>query len=211
MPLQKLVFRPGVNRENTNYANEQGWYDCDKIRFRSGFPEKIGGWTRFSNNQYLGICRSLNNWNTLSGDSLIGVGTSVKFYLNQGGAYNDITPIYHTSTNLGAPSGPFTATNGSNIITVTDATYSPSVGDYVTFSGTTSLGGTITAAVLDAEFVVLTTPTSSTYTIQVSATANGSDTGHGGATVVAAYQVPRGNDIYTIGTGWGLDRRETAL
>mgnify|MGYP003335274295 FL=1 len=203
MALQKLVFRPGVNRENTNYANEQGWYECDKIRFRSGFPEKIGGWTRFSNNDFLGVCRSLNQWTTNAGEVLLGLGTSVKFYISKGGAYYDVTPVYHTSTNVGAPTGPFAATNGSNIITVTDAGYNPEVGDYVTFSGAVSLGGNITATVLNQEFEVQSVPSATTYTIQVSANASPSDTGGGGATVVATYYVPSGLDVYTYGLGWG--------
>ena len=203
MALQKLVFRPGVNRENTNYANEQGWYECDKIRFRSGFPEKIGGWTRNSNYQFLGTCRSLNQWTTLAGEVLLGLGTSVKFYVGKGGAYYDITPIYDTSTTLGAPTGPFVATTGSNIITVTDATYNPEAGDYVSFSGAASLGGNITATVLNQEFEVQSVPSATTYTIQVSATANASDTGGGGATVTATYYVPSGLDVYTYGLGWG--------
>ena len=203
MPLQKIVFRPGVNKENTNYANEQGWYSCDKVRFRSGFPEKIGGWARFSNYQFLGVCRSLNNWTLLDGTSIIGVGTNCKMYLNKGGAYFDITPLYHTTTAMDAPTGPFTATAGSDIVTVTDTTYNPEVGDFVIFSGAASLGGNITATVLDQEFEVLSTPTSTTYTIRVSVNASPSDTGHGGATVTGTYLLPTGNDVYTIGTGWG--------
>ena len=203
MPLQKLVFRPGVNKENTNYSGEGGWYDCDKIRFRSGFPEKIGGWTRYSNSQFLGICRSLNQWTTNAGEVLLGLGTSVKFYISKGGAYYDVTPVYHTSTTLGAPGGPFTASATSNVITVTDATYNPEVGDYVTFSGAVSLGGNITATVLNQEFEVKTVPSSTTYTIEVSANASVSDTGHGGATVTATYYVPSGLDVYTYGNGWG--------
>lgn len=203
MALQKLVFRPGVNRENTNYANEQGWYECDKIRFRSGFPEKIGGWTRYSNYQYLGTCRSLNQWTTLAGEVLLGLGTSVKFYIGKGGAYYDITPVYHTTTTMNAPGGPFTASTGSNIITVTDPTYNPEIGDYVTFSGAASLGGNITASVLNQEYQVKTVPSSTTYTIQVSVNASVSDTGHGGATVTGTYYVPSGLDVYTFGLGWG--------
>lgn len=193
MPLQKLVFRPGVNRENTNYANEQGWYDCDKIRFRSGFPEKIGGWTRFSNNQYLGVCRSLNNWTTLSGDNLIGLGTNIKFYIAQGGAYNDITP-YSTTTSL---TNPFATTSGLATVTVTDGGYNPSVGDYVVFSGATAVGG----LTIDGEYVVVTVPSSTTYTITASGTA--SSTATGGGSVTANYEVPIGNTVYTTGTGWG--------
>ena len=204
MPLQKLVFRPGVNKENTNYANEQGWYSCDKVRFRSGFPEKIGGWTRFSNYSFLGVCRSLNNWTTLNGTSLIGVGTNSKMYLNKGGAYYDITPLYDTSVNVStATSGPFFASNGSNVVTVVDATYNPEAGDYVIFSGATSLGGNVTATVLNKEYEVASVVNATAYTVVIPTTANTSDTGHGGNTVTATYLLPTGNDVYTIGTGWG--------
>lgn len=201
MALQKLVFRPGVNKENTNYSGEGGWYDCDKIRFRSGFPEKIGGWTRYSNNQFLGTCRSLNQWTTLAGEVLLGLGTSTKFYISKGGAYYDVTPVYHTSTTLGAPSGPFTASGTT--LTVTDATYNPDIGDYVTFSGATGLGGAVTASVLNQEYQVVSVPSSTTYTVTLPVTATGSDTGHGGATVTATYYVPSGLDVYTFGLGWG--------
>ena len=203
MALQKLVFRPGVNRENTNYANEQGWYECDKIRFRSGFPEKIGGWTRYSNYQFLGTCRSINQWTTLAGEVLLGLGTNVKFYISKGGAYYDVTPIYHTSTAVSAPTGPFAATTGSSIITITDAGYNPELGDYLIISGAVGLGGNITAGVLNAEHRVTSVPSATTFTIEVSATANASDTGGGGAAVDIDYLVPSGLDVYTYGLGWG--------
>lgn len=204
MPLQKLQFRPGLNREGTDYSNEGGWYDGDKIRFRSGFPEKIGGWTRMAAAQFLGICRSLWNWIDLDGANYLGVGTNLKYYIERGGTYYDVTPINHTSNTLGAPSGPFTATNGSSVITVVDASYQPGVGDYVTFSGCTSLGGNVTAAVLDAEFAVASRVNSTAYTISIApVVANGSDTGNGGATVKAEYQVPIGLNVYSIGNGWG--------
>jgi len=119
MALQKLVYRPGINKENTNYANEGGFYECDKVRFRSGFPEKIGGWTRLSNTQYLGTARSLWNWATLSGTNLLGVGTNLKYYLERGGEYYDVTPI-RTTTNL---TNPFSATTGSATIEVTAAAH----------------------------------------------------------------------------------------
>jgi hypothetical protein len=204
MPLQKLQFRPGLNREGTDYANEGGWYDGDKIRFRSGFPEKIGGWTRMSNNQFVGICRSLWNWIALNASNYLGVGTSQKYYIELGGFFNDVTPIIHTSTTLGAAAGPFTATANSSVITVVDAGYSPSTGDWVTFSGCTSLGGNVTATVLNAEFQVASVVNSSAYTITVAPViANSSDTLKGGATVTANYQYPIGLDTAIVGTGWG--------
>lgn len=210
MPLQKLQFRPGLNREGTDYSNEGGWYDGDKIRFRSGFPEKIGGWTRVANAQYLGVARSLWNWATLANSNLLGVGTNIKYYIEQGGTYNDVTPYSTIQTTLGAPSGPFTATNGSSVITVTDGTYNPSVGDYVVFSGATTLGGNITATVLDQEYVVVSVPSSTTFTISAKdpvtglpVLANGSDTNNGGATVTASFEVPIGLDTYVVGNGWG--------
>jgi hypothetical protein len=210
MPLQKLQFRPGLNREGTDYSNEGGWYDGDKIRFRSGFPEKIGGWTRLSNNQYLGVARSLWNWATLNNSNLLGVGTSQKYYIELGGDYYDITPFSTIRNNLGAPSGPFTAVDGSSTITVDISLYTPNIGDFVVFSGAVSLGGNITAAVLNQEYVITSTPTSTTFTFEardpvtgLPVLANASDTLEGGANVTASYEVPIGLDVYVIGTGWG--------
>jgi hypothetical protein len=204
MPLQKLVFRPGVNRENTNYSGEGGWFDCDKIRFRSGFPEKIGGWTRASNTQFLGVCRSLNQWTTLAGESLIGIGTNTKFYIDEGGAYYDITPIQNTSINVStATSGPFFASNGSNTVTVVDATYNPELGDYVIFSGSANLGGNVTSTIINTEYQVSSVVNSTAYTVTIPVTANASDTGHGGNTVTATYLYPSGLNVYTFGLGWG--------
>ncbi len=206
MPLKKLEFRPGLNREGTDYANEGGWYDGDKIRFRSGFPEKIGGWSRMSNSQYLGTARSLWNWQALNGSNYLGVGTNIKYYIENGGTYNDITPYSEINTLSGA----FAAVDGSSTITVTDAGYNPSVGDYVVFSGAASLGGNITAPVLNQEYVVATVPSTTTYTIEAKdpstgapVLANSSDVGTGGATITASYQVPIGLNVYTVGTGWG--------
>jgi hypothetical protein len=207
MPLQKLVFRPGVNKENTNYANEGGWYDCDKIRFRSGFPEKLGGWTRFSNEQFLGTCRSLNNWTLLDGVSLIGVGTNSKMYLNKGGAYYDITPIFDVTVNAStATSGPFFASNGSNVVTVVDATYNPEAGDYVIFSGAANLyntSGNVSATILNTEYEVASVVNATAYTVIIPTTATANDTRHGGNSTTITYLLPSGNDVYTIGTGWG--------
>ena len=204
MPLQKLQFRPGLNREGTDYSNEGGWYDGDKIRFRSGFPEKIGGWTRLSNSQFIGTCRIMWNWIDLDGTNYLGLGTNQKYYIERGGDFNDVTPIYHTSTALEAPNGPFTATNGSSIITVKDTTYTPGEGDWVTFSGALTLGGNITATVLNQEFKILTVDVAtSTFTIDCGVQANASDTNHGGAVVIAEYQLPIGLDIWITGNGWG--------
>lgn len=200
MPLQKLQFRPGLNREGTDYSNEGGWYDGDKIRFRSGFPEKIGGWTRMATAQFLGLARSLWNWIALNGSNYLGIGTNLKYYIEQGGTYFDITPVVHTSSNV---AGAFIATSGSNVVIVKDATYAPNVGDYLTISGAASLGGNVTATVLNKEFAVNSIVNSIAYTVVVSVNANGSDTGNGGALTNIAYQQPTGSNTYTIGTGWG--------
>jgi hypothetical protein len=202
MPLQKILFKPGVNKENTRYTTEGGWYEADKVRFRQGNPEKIGGWVRISINTFLGICRSLWNWVLLDGRNIIGVGTNLKFYLENGGAYNDITPIRATST---INTNPFVATNGSAVITVTDTSHGASTGDFVTFSGATSLGGNITATVLNAEYQI-TIIDANSYTFTASATANASDVSGspgGGAAVVATYQISVGPEIQQVLEGWG--------
>ena len=202
MPLQKILFKPGVNRENTRYTTEGGWYDCDKIRFRQGNPEVIGGWTRISSFTYQGVCRSLWNWITLGGANLLGVGTNLKFYINLGGQYYDITPIRATST---INNNPFVATLGSSVITVTDTAHGCLTGDFVTFSGAVGLGGNITAAVLNTEHQV-TVINANSYTITVSATANATDVSGspgGGAAVVAAYQLNTGPEVQIPLVGWG--------
>ena len=199
MPLQKLTFRPGVNREGTNYSNESGWYDCDNIRFRSGFPEKIGGWIRLSASTFKGVCRALWNWVTLGGSNLLGVGTNLKYYIENGGAYYDITPIRTTTTGTAT----FAATNGSAVLTVTDAAHGCLVGDFVTYTLAVSLGGVITATVLNQEYQIVSVPTVNTYTINVVTVANASDIGNGGASTVAAYQINVGTVIQVPLVGWG--------
>lgn len=195
--LTKLLFKPGINRENTRYYTESGYYDGDKIRFRQGTPQVIGGWEQISNNRFLGICRSLWSWTTLSGSNYIGIGTNEKFYVSRGGSYYDITPI-ETAITL---TNPFTASTDSPIITVTDATYEFTDGDYVTFYGATGLGGAITASVLNQEYrITYVDPT--TYTINTGVTATAGDTGHGGS-VRALYQIPAGADINLPLIGWG--------
>ena len=202
MPLAKILFKPGVNRENTRYTTEGGWYECDKVRFRQGNPEKIGGWTRFSADTFLGVCRSLWSWTTLGGNKLVGVGTNLKFYVCQGGQYFDITPIRASST---INNNPFVATLGSDVITVTDTAHGCITGDFVTFSGAVGLGGNITAGVLNAEHQVTVVDVNS-YTITVSAVANATDVSGspgGGAAVVAAYQLTTGPEFEVPIVGWG--------
>ena len=212
MPLKSIIFRPGVNREQTRYAAEVigasapatqvvgGWYESEKVRFRSGMPEKIGGWQRISANIFLGVCRSLWNWVTLGALNLIGVGTNLKFYIERGGAYYDITPIRDTAT----LTNPFTATNGSAIITVADTAHGCVTGDFVTFSGATGLGGNITATVLNKEHQV-TIVGANSYTINVGVNANATDVSGspGGGTVTAAYQINVGPEFQIPTTGWG--------
>ena len=193
MPLKKLELKSGVNRENTRYTSEGGWYECDKIRFRQGTPEKIGGWQRISATTYLGICRSLWNWITLGSQNLIGVGTNLKFYIENGGAYNDITPIRATVT----LTNPFETTSGSPIVTVTDATGGYGDGDFVTFSGASAVGG----LTLDGEYQLATTIIANEYTIEASANASSSATG--GGTVTAVYQIGVGTAFAIPLTGWG--------
>ena len=200
MPLKKLLLKPGVNRENTRYTSEGGWYDGDKIRFRQGTPEKIGGWVRYSGSQFLGVCRSLINWLTLTSVRLLGVGTNLKYYIERGGVYYDITPIRSTTA---AGDVTFAATSGASTITVTDTAHDALRNDFVTFSAAVSLGGNITADVLNSEYQITAILDANSYTITATATANGSDTGNGGASTVGAYQLNTGAEIETPFSGWG--------
>jgi len=208
MTLKKLQLKAGVNRENTRYYNESGWYECDKVRFRQGTPEKIGGWSQYSNFTFLGVCRSLWNWVTLAGENLISAGTSLKFYINQGGVFYDITPIRKIVNPMLGPGlgSPFTAVSGSQIITVFDTAHGCTSNSFVTFSGATGLGGNITAAVLNQEYQV-TVIDLNTYTITtVSAVANATDAAGspgGGAVAVATYQINLATEVQTPFTGWG--------
>lgn len=201
MPLKKLVLKAGVNKENTRYTNENGWYTSDKVRFRQGTPEKIGGWQLVSTATFLGVCRSLWNWVTLGFQNLMGVGTNLKYYIEQDGLYFDITPIREVVT----LTNPFTATNASSIITVSDTAHGCLTGDFVTFSGSTTLGGNITAAVLNQQFQITVIDVNS-YTISVSPTiANATDAAGspGGGTVSAAYQINTGPEVDVPLSGWG--------
>jgi len=294
MPLKKLLLKPGVNRENTRYTTEGGWYECNNVRFRQGTPEKIGGWTRLNTTTYLGVARSLWNWITLGSQNLIGVGTNLKFYIENGGAYNDITPLRVTTsagditfsasnTTLSAAitstsattiaitdatgfplvgvvlidseavsytgitdntltgctrgasyliSGTSTSTTAAThsnsagvtcfTILVTDPSHGALVGDFVTFSGAATLGGNITAAVLNLEYEILTIETDSTYTMLAKSFSNtsltftnvastSSDSGNGGSSVVGAYQINTGVETSTDLAGWGAGSWGAAL
>ena len=205
MPLTKLQFRPGINRDITSYSNEGGWVDCDKVRFRLGYPEVIGGWEKYSSNTYLGTARALFNWVALDGSDFLGVGTNLKYYIEQGQAFYDVTPIRKTSTN----SITFAATDGSSTITATDTGHGAVQGDFVTIAGAVSLGGLITAAVLNQEYQIASVPTGNTYTFiakdttGATVTANASDSGNGGSGVDGVYQINAGLNTGVGGTGWG--------
>ena len=200
MPLTSLKFKPGINRETTSYTNEGGWFNGDKIRFRFGYPEKIGGWSTYSDNTFLGTCRALFSWVALEGTKFLGVGTNLKYYIADGGIYNDITPIRLTTS---AGDATFAATNGSTTVTVTEAGHGAALNDFVTFSGAASLGGNVTATILNAEHQITSIINNDSYTIVVSATASGSDSGNGGSSTVATYQINTGLDTNFFGTGWG--------
>jgi hypothetical protein len=208
MPLQKLTFRPGINREGTAYDNEGGWFDCNLVRFRKGRPEKFGGWEKLSTNTYLGTGRALHPWISLEGTKFLGLGTTWKYYIEAGNAFNDITPIRSTTA---AGDVTFSASNGDATITVADTAHGAVKNDFVTFSGATSLGGNITATVLNQEYQIATIVNANSYTIEAkdtsgtTVTANASDSGNGGSSVVGTYQLNVGLDVYVPGTGWGLN------
>jgi hypothetical protein len=208
MPLQKLQLRPGVNRESTSLANEGTWFEMDKVRFRSGYPEKLGGWTLDTGTaeatlqppagSYWGICRSLWNWVTLVGFNLMGVGTNLKYYIQQtaGGDFYDITPIRDVNA---VASNAFTTVNGSTTVVINDTGYNGITGDFVTISGVGGAINGIPAAALNQEFRI-TYITANTYSITVSSPATSSGT-TGAATFT--YQISVGGEIFTVGVGWG--------
>jgi hypothetical protein len=193
MALTKILFKPGVNRENTRYTTEGGWYECDKIRFRQGNPEVIGGWQQISGNTFVGTCRSMWNWTTLNNLNLLALGTNLKFYIENGGAYYDITPIRATTT-LGT--NPFTA-NGTTTVTVTAPSHGATVGDYVTFSGATSTY----ASTLNAEYRITAVLTANSYSITTSSALTAGS--YGGSAVSAAYQISIGPEYQQPLNGWG--------
>ena len=207
MPLAKYVFKPGINKEGTNYSNEGGWFNADKIRFRKGRPEKIAGWEKNTANTFKGTCRSLYSYRDQGQTDYVGAGTHLKLFLKQGDNFNNITPVRKTSTN----SITFSASNGSSTVTVTDSSHGAVTGDTVTFAQAVSLGGNVTADVLNQEYTVDKTLTVNTYEITAkdtsgtTVTANSSDSGNGGSAVDGTYEINVGLDVYLQGTGWGAD------
>ncbi len=207
MPLQTLDFKPGIDKEATDYSAKGGWVDGNLVRFRKGRVEKIGGWAKLGTNAFLGICRALHSWIELGGTRYLGLGTTFKYYIEEGNAYNDVTPIRSTT---GAGDVTFAATDGSSTITVTDTGHGAVNNDFVTFSGAATLGGNITAAVLNQEYQISLVTSANAYEITAkdtagaTVTANSSDTGNGGSSVVGAYQINVGLDVYLASTGWSV-------
>jgi len=209
MTLQKAIFKPGINREGTDYDNEGGWFDCNLVRFRKGRPEKFGGWAKNNDNTFLGTCRALHPWIALAGTKYLGLGTTWKYYIEEGSSFNDVTPIRSTTS-----AGDVTFAkvgDGDATITVSDTAHGAVQNDFVTFSGAASLGGNITATVLNQEYQIATIVNSNSYTIEAKdtsgaeVTANSSDSGNGGGSTVGTYQLNVGLDVYVPGTGWGLN------
>ena len=210
MPFLKFTFRPGINKEGTNYSNENGWYDADKVRFRKGKPERIGGWIKNSANSFIGTCRKILTYKDAEGDSYTVIGTHQKLYVQEGNVFNDITPTRKTSTN----SITFAATNGSSTVTVTDSSHGAVNGDFVTFSGVQSdglgAGGNITQTVLQQKYQIALVTSANAYTIVAKdtsgneVTANSDDDENGGAGVDGVYQINSGLDVYVPSTGWGV-------
>ena len=200
MALTSLKFKPGITTEVTPYTNEGGWISSDKIRFRFGYPEKIGGWEKASPSTIQGTARALHNWTALNSDNFLGIGTHLKYYIEEGQAFNDITPLRLT-TSAGATT--FSASNGSSTVTITHSNHGAVENDFVVFSSAASLGGNVTATILNAEHQVTRVVDSNSYEITVSVTANSSDSGNGGSSTVAKYQINTGLNTQVGGTGWG--------
>jgi hypothetical protein len=207
MPLQTIEFQPGIDKESTDYAAKGGWVDGNLIRFRKGRVEKVGGWNKLGSSYYLGLARALHSWISLGGTRFLGLGTTFKYYIEEGESFNDITPIRLTTS---AGDVTFSATDGSSTITVTDTDHGAVSNDFVTFSGASTLGGNITAEVLNQEYQISLVTSLNTYemvakdTSGVTVTANSSDTGNGGSSVVGAYQINVGLDTFVKSTGWGV-------
>lgn len=196
----KIQLRPGINRETTDYGNTGGWYDCNLARVKTGTWNSIGGWQKFTAEPVQGTMRSLFPWSTLNGSRWYATGTNLKYYILRGNQPVDITPIRRTVT---LANDPFAVTNGSSVMTVTDVANGAVLNDFVTFSGATTIGGNVTAAVLNAEFQITSIVSDNVYTVELPVVSNVTDAAGGGAAVEAAYQINVGLDTTALGNGWG--------
>ena len=207
MALTKIQFKPGIDKEGTEYSADSGWFDSDRIRFRKGRVETIGGWQKYVSTAIEGVARSLFDWGAADGDKYLGVGTNLKFYVESGGTVADVTPIRATTS---AGDVTFAASNGSSTLVVSDTAHGAVEGDFVTYSGAVSLGGNVTAAVLNQEYQIGVIVNANSYNITAkdtagaTVTANASDSGNGGSSVVGAYQINTGTNFYVDSTGWGV-------
>ena len=207
MALTKIQFRPGIDKEGTEYSADSGWFDSDRIRFRKGRVETIGGWQKYVSTAIKGVARSLFDWGAADGSKYLGVGTNLKFYVESGGTVADVTPIRATTS---AGDVTFAATNGSSTLVVSDTGHGAVEGDFVTYSGAVSLGGNVTAAVLNQEYQIGVIVNANSYNIiakdtaGAAVTANSSDSGNGGGSTVGAYQINTGTNFYVDSTGWGV-------
>ncbi len=197
MPLTQLNFQPGIDTENTPSGAEGRWIDCDKIRFRKGLPQKIGGWTKFSTGYYVGVGRALEQWFDLNGARYEALGTDRKLYVYQGGDNQDITPIRVTANLVNA----ITTTNASANLTITDSSHLAAVGDFVTLSSVSANVGGIANTTIDSEYERLSITNADAYIVQSSATAT--STAGPTANCTATYQIPIGPSEQTFGFGWG--------
>ena len=199
MPLARIVFKPGVNRETTSYGSENGWYESDLIRFRKGRPEKMGGWSRLSSTSFQGTGRSLHVWAALDNSQFMGLGTEFKFYIEQGGGYNDITPVRKT-VSLG--NNPFLSTAGNGIITVTDIAHGAVVNDFVIYSGSVGFDGLLASAI-NRELQITQVIDSNSYKVNTGGVATSGSVAGGGASISAEYQINTGLNTVVSGTGFG--------
>ncbi len=208
MPLSKIEFQPGINKEATDYSAQGGWVDGNLVRFRKARAEKIGGWLQLGTQYYLGLGRAMHSWISLGGTRFLGIGTTFKYYVEEGDAYNDVTPVRLVTS---AGDVTFSAANGSSTLTITDTAHGAVTNDFVTFSGAATLGGLVTAAVLNQEYQILLVTGTNTYTITAkdtsgnTVTANSSDSGNSGGSTVGTYQINVGLDTYVTSTGWGVN------
>ena len=206
MPFIKLQFKPGVNRDQTDYSNEGGWYECDKIRFRSGYPEKLGGWVKATPSSFIGVCRQMWNWITTFSDNFLAMGTNEKVYIEAGGYYNDITPLRTVNPTRTTPitdNSVYTSTTTPTIVTITlSSVHNAQTGNYVTISGVTGTIGGIPASQINGNHQITVTNTFS-FTIPVTGPVTSNVSGSGGTAISISFEIDIGNPIAVGGYGWG--------